>query len=122
MKNLLPLVAAAVMALSLCTIVQAAPVGLVLFEKVRFADLDINQDADAAILFRRIQRAAGRVCDSLGSTTLFMRRAYIDCRQLAIDDAVAQVNHPTFSAYARTQGSTPKRIRLAAAAGFREIS
>jgi UrcA family protein len=122
MKNLLPLVAAAVMALSLCTIVQAAPVGLVLFEKVRFADLDINQDADAAILFRRIQRAAGRVCDSLGSTTLFMRRAYIDCRQLAIDDAVAQVNRPTFSAYARTQGSTPKRMRQAVAARFSEIS
>jgi UrcA family protein len=91
-------------------------------EKVRFADLDINQDADAVILFRRIQRAAGRVCDSLGSTTLFVQHAYADCRRLAIDDAVAQVNRPTFSAYARTQGNTPKRIQLAAAAGFREIS
>jgi UrcA family protein len=110
MKNLLSLLAAAGMTLSLCGFVHAGPAGIGRSEKVRFADLDLNKQADAVILYQRIQRAAEHVCSDLGWPRPFMQRFYADCRQFAIDDAVARLNQPAVSAHARSQEGGQKRI------------
>jgi UrcA family protein len=110
MKNLLLVLAAAGITLSLCSLGVAAPALSGRSEKVRFADLDLNKQADAVILYQRIQRAAAQVCSDFASPRLFMQRVYADCRQLAIDDAVARLNWPTLSALARSQESAQRRI------------
>jgi len=109
MKNLSSLLAAAGMTLSLCSLVHAGP-GIGRSEKVGFADLDVNQQTDAAILYRRIQQAAAHVCSDFDFPRLFMQRTYADCRQLAIEDAVARINRPTLSALARSQEGGQRRI------------
>jgi UrcA family protein len=109
MKNLSSLLAAAGMTLSLCSLVHAGP-GIGRSEKVSFADLDVNQQTDAAILYRRIQQAAAHVCADFDFPRHFMQRTYADCRQLAIEDAVARVNRPILSALARSQEGGQRRI------------
>jgi UrcA family protein len=110
MKNLLSVLAAAGMTLSLCSFVHAGPAGMGRSERVRFADLDINNQADAVILYQRIQRAAAHVCGSFDAPRPFMQRAFAECQQLAIDDAVARINRPILSAHARSQEGVQRRI------------
>jgi UrcA family protein len=110
MKNLLSVLAAAGVTLSLCSFVHAAPAGIGRGEKVSFADLDLNEQAGAAILYQRIQRAAAHVCSDFDHPRLFMQRVYADCRQLAIDDAVARINRPALSAHAHSVDAGQRRI------------
>ena len=110
MKNLLSLLAAAGISLSLCTLVHAGPAGVGRSETVRFADLDLNKQADAVILYQRIQRAAAHVCSNFDSPHPFLQDIYADCRQLAIEDAVARVNRPTLSAHAHSLDGGRRRI------------
>ena len=110
MKNLLSALAAAGMAMSLCGWVHAGPAGIGRSERVRFADLDLNRQVDAVILYRRIQRAAEHVCSDFDHPRLFMQRVYADCRQLAIEDAVSRIDRPALSAHARSLDGAQRRI------------
>jgi UrcA family protein len=110
MKNLLSVLAAAGITLSLCSLGVAGPADSGRSEKVRFADLDLNKQADAVILYQRIQRAAAHVCSDFASPRLFMQRVYADCQQLAIEHAMARLNLPILSAHARSQEGAQRRI------------
>jgi UrcA family protein len=112
MKNLISLIAAAGFALSLSTLAQADSAVFGRSETIRFADLDVNKDP--AALYLRIKHAAGNVCSPLDSTrSVGTKRVYAYCMQLAIDDAVAQIDRPAFTAYVLTQDSDASRVRLA---------
>ncbi|MFO7278029.1 MAG: UrcA family protein [Pseudomonadota bacterium] len=70
--------------------------------KVSFADLDLDKPADAAELYKRIQRAAQVVCGPRVSANELGRMYDARrCSQQAISDAVAQVNRPTLTAVHR---------------------
>lgn len=69
---------------------------------VHFGDLNIDQTADAAVLYRRIRHAAERVCGEpqLPGTrwvSLFWRR----CVAQAVDQAVVAVDRPALTVYHR---------------------
>jgi UrcA family protein len=110
MKNLSSLLAAAGITLSLCSLVHAGPAGFGRSETVRFVDLDLNKQADAVILYQRIQRAAAHVCSDFDHPRLFMQRVYADCRQLAIENAVARLHRPALSAHAQSLQGGQKAI------------
>lgn len=75
--------------------------------KVSFADLDLNKPADAATLYKRIQRAAQVVCGPrVSGSELWRMYDARRCVQRAIGDAVAQVNRPTLSAVHQTRTGT----------------
>jgi UrcA family protein len=71
---------------------------------VHYADLNLNQPAGVAALYRRITLAANRVC---GQRTLtgsnYPLPGYTSCYNKAIASAVARVDHPQLSAYYRAQ-------------------
>jgi UrcA family protein len=69
---------------------------------VRFADLDLNKTADAAILYHRIYSAAERVCGERELPgSYFQSPAWERCVTLAVNQAVAQVDRPALNAYHR---------------------
>jgi UrcA family protein len=112
MKILISLVAASSVALSLASVAQADTAGVGRTVKVQFDGNDVNKDP--APLYRRIKQAAARVCSQFDSTrSLAMQGILAHCMQLAIDDAVVQVDRPVFTAYAQTQQVESKGVRLA---------
>jgi UrcA family protein len=63
--------------------------------KVRFAELDLSKPAGAEALYRRLEKAASRVC---GNTSIgFTKRTNSECYQTALSNAVIQVNSPLLS-------------------------
>jgi UrcA family protein len=69
-------------------------------EAVSFADLDLNSDAGADALLRRINAASKRVCQPEPTTpgALSDSTDYAGCRNEAIARAVDEVDSPTLSA------------------------
>jgi len=69
---------------------------------VRFADLNVDHPAGAAVLYQRIRHAAQDVC---GEPQLpgskFIARAWRSCMADAINRAVAVVDRPALTAYYR---------------------
>ena len=78
---------------------------------VRISDLDLSRPADAATLYRRIRRAAERVCgDGLSSGSPIAAEPQRDCMQNAIADAVAALKQPLVTAaYLRNGGVAASR-------------
>lgn len=69
---------------------------------VHFADLNINQAAGAAVLYRRIQLAAGRVCGEPKLPGSFIVSPFWrKCVAQAVDRAVVEVDRPALTAYHR---------------------
>lgn len=62
---------------------------------VHFADLKPDSDAGSKTLYRRLRQAAKEVCgDEFSVRDLDERRNVEKCQQVAIENAVAQVNQP----------------------------
>lgn len=62
---------------------------------VHFADLNADSDAGSKTLYRRLRQAARQVCgDEFSVRDLDERRNIEKCQQVAIENAVAQVNQP----------------------------
>lgn len=102
MKKLIPLAAI----VALCPafgIAQASSAG-VHSETVRFADLDTNSTAGAAVLLARIKTASENVCRDLDSKSLSLRLPYRDCFDTAVTSAVRHINRAALTAYASAQG------------------
>ncbi len=69
--------------------------------RVRIGDLDLNTPVGAAVLYRRIERAAARVCVSLeNARSLANKRLYAHCIDEAIGEAVATVHRSQLTAHA----------------------
>src|SRR4030081_1576870 len=62
-------------------------------EVVKFADLNLNSPAGASVLYRRIQRAAERVCGYTSDVRELSKSALLgSCKEQAIERAVDAVN------------------------------
>jgi UrcA family protein len=60
--------------------------------KVRFAELDLSKPAGAEALYRRLEKAASRVCGNISIG--YTNRTNSECYQTALSNAVIQVNSP----------------------------
>lgn len=60
---------------------------------VRFQDLNLNTDAGAQVLYKRIHGAATLVCGNYDVHDLVVARAHKACVDRAVTDAVAAVNN-----------------------------
>ena len=66
---------------------------------VRYGDLNVNTEKGAEQLYRRISYAAHEACSDIVSPSyLLLDRAYLQCRQTAMEDAVARVDRPKLTA------------------------
>jgi UrcA family protein len=76
------------------------------FETVKFADLDLSTSAGAQELYRRIHRAAVRVCDTPGELEIA-----VACMRDAESKAIGKVNSPLLTAiYQNKTGRTPHAV------------
>ena len=93
-----PLVTSVALALGLCTLqancLVAAPAGDVPTRSVKYADLNLERPADAALLYRRIEGAAELVCEPYASRDLARNMRFRQCRSSAIHKAIADVHAP----------------------------
>jgi UrcA family protein len=74
--------------------------------KVRFADLNLNTEEGARVLYGRIRAAAQKVCGTRSSVWDARRwQAWTDCYRATVDDAVGRINRPTLSAVHRIRAT-----------------
>lgn len=74
--------------------------------KVYYGDLNLQRDEAVASLYRRIQRAAERVCERPNERAVQQIYATRKCAETAIERAVVSINMPALSKYAaRTKAS-----------------
>ena len=59
---------------------------------VSYADLDLSKQTGVAVLYRRIEAAANRVCGSKPALDVKQIYAQVDCVQGAVANAVGEVN------------------------------
>jgi UrcA family protein len=68
-------------------------------ELVRYADLNLDSSDGQIALYRRIARAAARVCNQAqGVNKLVVPRTLRTCRANALDRAIAELDVPALSA------------------------
>ena len=78
---------------------------------VYFGDLNIDQTAGAAVLYRRIKHAAERVCGEPHLPDSHMVSAsWRKCVAQAIDGAVVAVDRPALTVYHRVHTSPSERV------------
>lgn len=99
MKKTFAIAIAAVLVSSVTGMAQATTTGVrprVEQQVVRYADLNLESEADAAILFSRIKSAARKVCglDGVSLLPLAMQFHMQACADDATARAVADVNAP----------------------------
>ena len=76
-------------------------------KEVSFADLNLNNDAGAATLLKRLTLASRSVCGGETDGPLNVNRgsSAFACRKATLQKAVADVNHPMVTAmYQNTRG------------------
>ncbi len=82
---------------------------------VHYADLNLNTEAGAAILYKRIRHAAEQVCGDVGSRELAQAAAAQACVNRTIFSSVHSVNSPTLTnEYNRRFGTGSETINVAA--------
>lgn len=74
---------------------------------VSYADLDLSKPAGAKTLYSRLKRAARTVCSPFDSN--HNRREFRDCYDLALTNAVADINRPTLAALHAEKGKRTAR-------------
>jgi UrcA family protein len=74
-------------------------------QAVRYRNLQTANAQDVAVLYRRIDAAAGKVCGQrLAPGSLALAPGWQRCAQNALRRAVADINAPAMTAYAAAQG------------------
>ena len=77
---------------------------------IRYSDLDLSKEADARVLYSRLQRASSHVCNSYSDARdLRMKRLYAACYQDTLARAVEDVGN----AAVRAQFAADDEIRVA---------
>ncbi|MGN6453488.1 MAG: UrcA family protein [Steroidobacteraceae bacterium] len=105
MKSAVRRTLAAVCMASVCALASAGSPAQSPQRTVRFADLDINHPAGAAVLYQRIRAAAREVCRPTSERDLAVAELTRSCVQDAIARAVTEVNAPKLSQYHATETS-----------------
>ena len=77
---------------------QAADDTVVGVKKVSYGDLNLDTEAGARVLYRRLRGAAGEVCTPLESVDTVLKAGWRACMDKAMNSAVASVNKPTVTA------------------------
>ena len=73
-------------------------------QTVNFADLDLSKAAGAQTLYKRIKAAARHVCGPIDNYTFVTpAKAFRECYDKAIADAVAQIDRPSLTALHREE-------------------
>ena len=73
-------------------------------QSVSYADLDLSKPAVAQTLYKRIKAAARHVCGPVDNYTFVTpSKAFRQCYEQAIADAVAQVDRPSLTALHREE-------------------
>ena len=87
---------------------------------VRFADLNLSHEEGIKVLYRRLHKAAEYVCDQGADSWYWQvsleRRT---CRDTAIANAIAQINHPLVFEYHARKTSNRGRSTLLRASELR---
>ncbi len=84
---------------------EAATLSDVPAEAVRYAQPNAANARDVAILYARIDAAAGRVCGTrLAPGSAFVSRPWRQCVQSAMRTAVGEINTPALTTYAAAHG------------------
>ena len=79
-----------------------------------YADLNLNTQAGAAVLYQRIHNAAQQVCGDVGSRELAQAAAAKACVDRAIVASVHSVNNPhQLTSEYNTRAGTEKPINFA---------
>jgi len=89
-----------------CQLANATPHDDMPSVVVGFADLDLTPSHGVAMLYRRLEDAAERVCASQNSRNgrdIGTQTRYKICRQSALAAAVAKIDQPALTAYYRAQ-------------------
>jgi UrcA family protein len=77
---------------------RAADVTVIGVQKVSYRDLNLDTEAGAGVLYRRIRRAAEEVCTPQGSLNEVVKAGWRACYDRAMNSAVAAVNKPMVTA------------------------
>ncbi len=75
---------------------QAAPKPVAPSEIISLSGLNLEKEADARILYRRLQKAALEVCQRVVGPTVTIEVG--KCASALLDQAVSEVNRPTLTA------------------------
>jgi UrcA family protein len=75
---------------------------------VSYHDLDLSRPADARILYARLRRAAGTVCQPVPAKELARHLAYEQCYRAALEQAVNQINAPQVLALYRADANNAR--------------
>jgi UrcA family protein len=111
------LAAVAAMCLAAVTVGAHADeaVNVVAARTVHYADLNLNTQAGAAVLYRRIRNAAEQLCGDVGSRQLAQAAAAKACVERAIVASVRSVNNPKLTSEYNTRVGAAQPINLATA-------
>jgi UrcA family protein len=95
----------AALALSACLVASSASAEpKAKTQTVNFADLDLSKPAGAQTLYKRIKAAARNVCGPVDHYTFAgPAKAFRQCYEKAIADAVAQIDRPSLTALHREE-------------------
>jgi UrcA family protein len=63
-------------------------------KRVSYAGLDLDSDAGARTLIRRLKSAAEQVCEPLAGERLEQKQRWRECYEHALTHAVRDLNHP----------------------------
>lgn len=86
---------------------------------IKYSDLDLSKEADARVLYSRLQRASSHVCNSYSDIRdLRMKRLYAACYQDTLGRAVEDVGH----AAVKAAFSADDQIRVAGRDGKAQAS
>jgi UrcA family protein len=61
---------------------------------VNYADLNLASQSGVATLYKRLARAADRVCGEHEGRSLREHAAFRECREASLNRAVQQIDHP----------------------------
>jgi UrcA family protein len=76
-------------------------------QQVTFQDLNLNSNEGIHVLYKRIQRAADKVCGEVDARNLQGMRSKGACLNRAISQAIAAVNSPMLTRVYLAKGGQP---------------
>ncbi len=77
--------------------------------KVSYRDLNLANQADVRVLYRRLQAAASEVCGNVPAQQLARHLAFERCYDAALQSAVTQIDVPQLQAMHQSATAATKR-------------
>ena len=84
---------------TLCAAAFAGDADALPQRRVSFADLNLNHPEGVKVLYSRLRSAARAVCSTSSTMPYDLRGQSRKCAEVAMQDAVAQINNSNLTAY-----------------------